>query len=228
MDSQINQLTHRVEQITNGFTDIRRAADELAASQSAEQRLRLAEGLYESPVHQARMLAVFVYGDLAAQPADCLTFLRQTVSRDPDWRVQEILVQAFDHYCKDTGYEQALLAIRGWLSDESPNMRRAVSEGLRIWTSRPYFKDRLAEAVALLSPHHADASEYLRKSIGNALRDITRKSPDLVRRRTRHLGCIGQTNSVHLQTGGEIYRGLGADPGNRRLHVCPCCHVFYR
>ena len=95
--------------------------------------------------------------------------------------MQEILAQAFDRFCADTGYEQALPTIIDWLSDESPNVRRAVTEGLRIWTSRPYFKDHPGDAIALLSQHRADPSEYLRKSVGNALRDISKKHPDLVR-----------------------------------------------
>ncbi|MEO8395976.1 MAG: DNA alkylation repair protein [Chloroflexota bacterium] len=181
MDERIDQLMRRVVQTTNGFTDIRKAANELAVSDFADERLRLAEGLYGSTLHQARMLAVFLYGDLAAERASVLPILRETVSKDEDWRVQEILAQAFDRYCKDTGYERALLVITDWLSDESPNVRRAVSEGLRIWTTRPYFKDHPAVAISLLSDHRADASEYLRKSIGNALRDISRKHADLVR-----------------------------------------------
>jgi hypothetical protein len=181
VNEQITQLTRRVGQTTNGFTDIRKAADELTASHSAEDRLRLAEGLYRSPAHQARMLAVFLYGDLAAQIETILPILRQTVSGDSDWRVQEILAQAFDRYCKDTGYPWALPTITDWLSDPSANVRRAVSEGLRIWTTRPYFKEHPAEALALLAPHRANPSEYLRKSIGNAIRDISRKYPELVR-----------------------------------------------
>lgn len=180
MDAQIAQLIRRVEQTKNGFGDIRKAADELT-DQPVAERLKLAEALYALPVHQARMLATFLYGDLSAQVDTCLPTLRTVVSRDDDWRVQEILAQAFDRYCKDTGYERALPTIRDWLSDPSPNVRRAVSEGLRIWTTRPYFKDHPDDAIALLSPHRADASEYLRKSIGNALRDISRKHSDLVR-----------------------------------------------
>ena len=64
--------------------------------------------------------------------------------------------------------------------------RKSVSEGLRIWTARPYFSDHPAAAIALLSQHHADASVYLRKSVGNALRDISRKHPDLVRAELAH------------------------------------------
>ena len=58
-----------------------------------------------------------------------------------------------------------------WLSDTNPNVRRAVSEGLRVWTSRPYFKDNPAVAINLLSTRKNDNSEYVRKSIGNALKD---------------------------------------------------------
>jgi 3-methyladenine DNA glycosylase AlkC len=127
------------------------------------------------------MLATFLYGDTAAQRPESLLFLKEVVSRDPDWRVQEILAQAFDRYCADTGYEAALPTIREWLSDVHSNVRRAVSEGLRIWTSRPYFKQHPDLAIQLLSQLKADDSDYVRKSAGNALRDISRKHADLVR-----------------------------------------------
>ena len=181
MNAQVDQLIRRVEQTQHGFTDILRAAEELAASESAADRLRLADALYPSPVPQARALAVYLYGDLAPESEAPLLFLRGVVSRDPNWRVQEILAQAFDRFCAATGYEHALPTIIDWLSDDSPNVRRAVTEGLRIWTSRPYFSDHPADAIALLSQHRADPSEYLRKSVGNALRDISKQHPDLVR-----------------------------------------------
>ena len=59
-------------------------------------------------------------------------------------------------------------------------MRRAVTEGLRIWTRRPYFRDHPGDAIARLSKLRSDASEYVRKSVGNALRDISKKHPELV------------------------------------------------
>ena len=54
-------------------------------------------------------------------------------------------------------------------------------EGLRIWTNRPFFKTNPALAIKLLSQHKADPSEYLRKSVGNALRDIGKKHSALVK-----------------------------------------------
>lgn len=47
-------------------------------------------------------------------------------------------------------------------------------------TSRPYFKDNPNVAIELLSTRKEDESEYVRKSVGNALRDISKKYPELV------------------------------------------------
>ena len=62
-----------------------------------------------------------------------------------------------------------------WLADSSPNVRRAFTEGLRIWTGRPYFHNHPEVAIQLLSQLRNDESEYVRKSVGNALRDISKK-----------------------------------------------------
>jgi 3-methyladenine DNA glycosylase AlkC len=95
--------------------------------------------------------------------------------------VQEILAKAFDRYCADIGYEHALPVIKEWLADSSPNVRRAVTEGLRIWTGRPYFHDHPEVAIQLLSQLRNDESEYVRKSVGNAIRDISKRHKELVR-----------------------------------------------
>lgn len=66
------------------------------------------------------------------------------------------------------------------LDSDCANVRRAVSEGLRVWTSRPYFKDNPQAAIELLAAHKSDESAYVRKSIGNAIRDISKKHSKLV------------------------------------------------
>jgi 3-methyladenine DNA glycosylase AlkC len=71
--------------------------------------------------------------------------------------------------------------IKDWLQDKNPNVRRAASEGLRIWNQRDYFREHPEVAVQLLSKLKDDESEYVRKSIGNALRDISRREKDLIR-----------------------------------------------
>jgi len=145
------------------------------------QSLKTAKALYASKEYQARMVGVFLLGFLASQSKDAVAMLRTTVSKDPSWQVQEILAQAFDQYCRDLGYEAALPTIKAWLGDENPNVRRAVTEGLRIWNQRDYFREHPEVALKLLSTLRADESEYVRKSVGNAIRDISRKEKDLVR-----------------------------------------------
>jgi 3-methyladenine DNA glycosylase AlkD len=172
-------LVERVKRTQHGFGDIAKAADEVIATHA--DSIEIAHTLFASDVHQARMLAVFIFGHWAAKSEDILKFMRTEINRDADWRVQEILAQAFDRYCADVGYQQAMPVIQDWLKDEHPNVRLAVSEGLRIWTARPYFREHPYVAVHLLSALKADPSEYVRKSMGNALRDISRKHADLVR-----------------------------------------------
>ena len=176
----VQSLIQRVHKTQHGFTDIQKAAEEVFASHNKAKTLSLAKELFASEVPQARMLATFLFGKLAVKSKESFTFLRRRVGLDKDWRVQEILAQAFDQYCKDAGYEKSLPAIKDWLADPNPNIRRAVTEGLRIWTTRDYFREHPAVAVQLLGQLHADESEYVRKSVGNALRDISRKHKELI------------------------------------------------
>lgn len=135
---------------------------------------------FKSSVYQVRMYGVFLYGYLSADE-EILIFMRDEVSKDDNWRVQEVLAKAFDEFCKKIDYENALPIIDEWLRNSNPNTRRAVTEGLRIWTSRPYFKENPDEAIKRIATLKEDSSEYVRKSVGNALRDISKKFPDLIK-----------------------------------------------
>lgn len=178
---KIEKLIQRVQKAQHGFLDIQKAADEVVDGQSAQESLRIAQQLFASDIYQARSLATFIFGRLAANSTESLEFLKRRVSQDNDWRVQEILAKAFDRYCADVGYEQALSVIKEWLAYSSPNVRRAVTEGLRIWTGRHYFKEYPEIAINLLSRLRGDESEYVRKSVGNALCDISKKHKGLVK-----------------------------------------------
>ena len=180
--TSIQSLIQRVQKTQHGFTDILKAAEEVFANQSKAETLSLAKELFVSDIHQVRVLATFLFGKLSAKSKESFAFLRKRVSLDKDWRVQETLAKAFDQYCGDSGYEKSLPVIKDWLADENPNVRRAVTEGLRIWTSRDYFREHPEIAIQLLSQLRADESEYVRKSEGNALRDISRKHKDLIRK----------------------------------------------
>ena len=177
----VESLIRRARQTKNGFVDIKQAAKEVIARNSPQYCFRMAKTLFASEGFQERTLATFILGYLAPTSGVSLRFLRTRVSQDKDWRVQEILAQAFDQFCSSRGYEQALAILTDWLADSNPNVRRAVTEGLRIWTSRPYFRDHPERAIKLLSQMRDDNSEYVRKSVGNALRDISKKHRPLVK-----------------------------------------------
>lgn len=155
-------------------------AEKFYKSNSLEKCYNTGLDLYQSDNFQIQEVGVFLLGYSAHKNADALIFLKDTVSKHNSWKVQEILAMAFDNHCKVIGYETALPLIKEWFDSDCANVRRAVSEGLRIWTSRPYFKEYPQIAIEMLSAHNEDESEYVRKSIGNALRDISKKHSELV------------------------------------------------
>lgn len=179
MEKRIEDL----KKIEHGFKHIVAAGDHILADKTQEP-FALATTLLTDSTYQLRMLATYLLGQLSASNPRALTLLETTVAEDKDWRVQEMLAKAFDQYCQTIGYEKSLPKIKKWLRDKNPNVKRAVIEGLRIWTGRPYFKDNPAVAIALISAHKSDDSEYLRKSVGNALRDIAKKHADKVHAET--------------------------------------------
>ena len=177
----IDKILSDIVAIEHGFQHILDGADEILSAHSKELCFELAVELFEHEAYQARMLAITILGRLATANNDALHFLKEQVSTDKNWRVQEMLAKAFDEVCKHRGYEVSLPLIEEWLNDNNPNVIRAVTEGLRIWTSRPFFKEYPSVAIVLIAKHKGHESEYLRKSVGNALRDISKKHAELIR-----------------------------------------------
>ncbi|PKZ16375.1 DNA alkylation repair protein [Anaerococcus octavius] len=180
MNEYISSLEEEFSLIEHGFKEEEKRALEDYKSNDNQYIKKLALLAYKSNVYQVRMYGVFLLGHLSDDD-EILTFMRDEVSKDDNWRVQEVLAKAFDEFCKKKGYERALPIIDEWLENDNPNTRRAVTEGLRIWTSRSYFKENPNEAIERLVNLKEDSSEYVRKSVGNALRDISKKSPELIK-----------------------------------------------
>ena len=162
-------IIERLSKIENGFKPIEIEALNLFKSLSIQESMNLACDLLKHEKYQVRSLAVFLLGFIASTELKALDILKSKVSIDSSWQVQEILAKAFDQYCKDIGYEKSLVTIKEWLNDKNANVCRAVTEGLRIWTGRDYFKSNPQLAIALISQHKSNDNEYLRKSVGNSL-----------------------------------------------------------
>lgn len=180
MKEYIKSLEQEFSLIKSGFKEDEKRAFADYKNNDRDYIKKSAFLSYESIVYQVRMYGVFLFGYLS-DDSDILTFMRDGVSRDDNWRVQEVLAKSFAEYCKNKGYENSIPIIDEWLNSYNPNTRRAVTEGLRIWTSRPYFKENPQEAIKRIAPLKEDSSEYVRKSVGNALRDISRKFPELIK-----------------------------------------------
>jgi len=177
-------MDNMIEEVMNeksGFLKKQELAEYYCKNHTLQDCLQTAQELYKSSEYQIRCFAVFIFGNISRESDESLVFLKGTVGKDINWRVQEVLAKAFDKFCSGVGYEKALPVIIEWLEDENPNIRRAVTEGLRIWTNREYFKTDPGKAVELLSGLKNDKSEYVRKSVGNSLRDISKKHKDLIK-----------------------------------------------
>ncbi|WP_314003951.1 DNA alkylation repair protein [Gemella morbillorum] len=180
MNKYIKNLEKEFSIIKNGFKVQEKKAINDYKLNGIEYIKELAFLAYHSEVYQVRMYGVFLFGYLSTDK-EILTFMREEVSKDDNWRVQEVLAKSFDEFCKSIGYEKTLTVIDEWLNHDNPNTRRAVTEGLRIWTSRPYFKENPKEAIRRIANLKEDKSEYVRKSVGNGLRDISKKFPELIK-----------------------------------------------
>jgi 3-methyladenine DNA glycosylase AlkC len=178
----VKRIETKVTKVQHGFREMREEAMDIVRHGSVSESMDIAERLYASDKYQVRMVAVFVFGYISSESDHAVSFLRKKVSNDKSWQVQEIFAQAFNEFCRKIGYEKALPIIRDWLEDSNPNVKRAVTEGLRIWNQRDYFKEHPDVAVRLLAKLKNDESEYVRKSVGNALRDISRREKDLIRK----------------------------------------------
>ncbi|MNS67180.1 putative lyase [compost metagenome] len=164
-----------------GFKIIREYANKISQNNIEKDCFELAMNLYNNEDYRINELGIFILCNIANAYPKALEFLKNEVSQNTNWEIQEILAMAFDTYCQKNGYEESLGEIEKWLSNENPNTRRAVTEGLRIWTSRPYFKDNPKIAIDIISNLKNDSSEYVRKSVGNSLKDISKKYPELIK-----------------------------------------------
>ena len=180
MEDYIKSLEKELSLFEHGFKEEEKRALADYKTNDKNYIKRLVFAAFNSDIYQVRMYSVFLFGYLS-EDSDIQTYMKDEVSKDSNWRVQEVLAKAFDEFCKKIGYEKSLRVIDEWLNSENPNTRRAVVEGLRIWTSRPYFKNNPNEAIRRIADLKDDSSEYVRKSVGNALRDISKKFPELIR-----------------------------------------------
>ena len=79
--------------------------------------------------------------------------------------------------------DRTLRVVQGWCADEDEHVRRLASEGTRShlpWARQmPELHARPGLTVPVLDALYTDESEYVRRSVGNHLNDLSRRHPDL-------------------------------------------------
>ena len=128
MKQYVARLEKDFSLIEHGFKEEEQRALTDYKSNDGEYIKKLAFLAYQTDIYQVRMYAVFLFGHLSEQD-DILAFMRDEVSKDDNWRVQEVLAKAFDEFCKKIGYEKALPIIDEWSKNNNPDTRRTVTEG---------------------------------------------------------------------------------------------------
>lgn len=196
MDPYIRELEETITKKEN-LALVKKIAKEYFAMHTNEDSYRFAMEAWLSSYYQVQEIAVFLCAQLSSKSKEAFLFLKEEVVKHENWRVQETLAMAFDIYCKSIGYENSLDTIKEWMQCTCDKNRRAVSEGLRTWTSTPYFKDHPEIAIALLASMKDDESLYVRKSVGNALRDISKKHKELIE---QEVSTWDMTDKKVLQT----------------------------
>lgn len=99
MKEYIKSLEQEFSLIKSGFKEEEKRALADYKNNDRVYIKKLAFLSYESIVYQVRMYGVFLFGYLS-DDSDILTFMRDEVSKDENWRVQEVLAKSFDKYCK--------------------------------------------------------------------------------------------------------------------------------
>jgi 3-methyladenine DNA glycosylase AlkC len=203
------------------WSAIRKAAHAFII-QSPLNMFEQASAWYAHSAWEVRSFALALLGRLAACDPRALAFLFDHCGNDPAWQANEALAMAFDDYCAAVGYEQAIPAMQQWLQAPQANLRRAVSEGLRPWTAskRAVFAGNPQLAINLLGVLKDDPSRYVQESVGNALRDISRKHFDLVLAALRAwLAEQPQSQARRTIAKFALEQAVKEDPSLRELYV---------
>ncbi len=123
----MNQIIQKIKKIERGFLHIIDAGD-IILSDKTQNHFILANNFLCDSSYQVRMLGTYLLGQLSPYDPQALIVLKTNVGKDQNWRVQEMLAKAFDHYCKINGYKKSLQIIEEWLSPKIEYVKKLVEK----------------------------------------------------------------------------------------------------
>lgn len=115
MEDYIKSLGKELSLFEHGFKEEEKRALVDYKTNDKNYIKRLAFSAFKSDVYQVRMYSVFLFGYLS-EDSDILTYMKDEVSKDSNWRVQEVLAKAFDEFCKKKSMKRRFrLLMNGWV-----------------------------------------------------------------------------------------------------------------
>lgn len=178
--SDLLTITSRAE----SFPRMRRDLAQWRSSKSANELIAISRQVLDSSTSGEIDERFTMAGALLLPPAlgfeEARLLLVDGFANVDNWRVQECVAKAMDEYASLEGWDNSLIWIQECVHHPRANVRRAAVEGPRVWTARPPFtgKGGASKAFAVFEDRRNDESSYVRKSVGNAMRDIGKKYPE--------------------------------------------------
>jgi hypothetical protein len=110
----MNKIIDEIVKIEHGFKHIIAVGDKILTDKKINH-FDIATGFLKDKRYQVRMLGSYMLGQLSPHDSQALKKLEHEVVKDENWRVQEMLAKALDHYCKTIGYKNSLPQIKNGL-----------------------------------------------------------------------------------------------------------------
>ncbi|MHA2139808.1 MAG: DNA alkylation repair protein [Candidatus Hodarchaeales archaeon] len=131
-----------------------------------------------------RYFCLVLAGEIAVLSNDLLSKIFDLTLKwvdHPDWEVRETAGYIIRRGLKYQP-EFVLSALDSWITSPSENVRRAVAESLRPLAEIKWLRDPVKndQILILLSQLKCDSSAYVRTSVGNNLKDLTKYMPEKI------------------------------------------------
>ncbi|MHA1310525.1 MAG: DNA alkylation repair protein [Candidatus Helarchaeota archaeon] len=111
---------------------------------------------------------------------DAISLVENWIDNE-DWEIRENSVYPILSGLK-TNREKTIEFLRKWIKSENPNFRRFVAESLRPRAEIKWLRDPTQndEILKILTELNHDNSIYVRKSVGNNLKDLSKYMPEKI------------------------------------------------
>ncbi|MHA1253011.1 MAG: DNA alkylation repair protein, partial [Candidatus Helarchaeota archaeon] len=126
-------------------------------------------------------ISIFLSANLALEHFEETIPLIERWLNDEDWKIRECSIHPMLSGLKKNR-DKALEILDRWSDSDNHNYRRFVAESLRPkadikWLRDPEHNDKILEIITKLNH---DKSIYVRKAVGNNLKDLTKYMPDKI------------------------------------------------